>query len=90
MQAQQALAQIAQQLQALRAGNQSIAAFSQFCRAQNDLLGQLPPAFKQVLEHVLDRLESSALFSEESCSFSQMDLFKHLDEWINKASARLG
>ena len=37
-----------------------------------------------------DRLESSALFSEESCSFSQKDLVDSLRMWVDKARATLG
>jgi hypothetical protein len=39
---------------------------------------------------LLDRLESSALFSEESCSFSQSALLDHLDAWLAKAQETLG
>jgi len=38
-----------------------------------------------VLHGLVDRLESSALFSEESCSFSQHDLLDSLQLWIDKA-----
>jgi hypothetical protein len=38
-----------------------------------------------VLLNLLDRLESSALFSEESCSFSQKDLLDNLQVWVDKA-----
>jgi len=38
---------------------------------------------------LLDRLESSALFSEESCSFSQSALLDNLDLWMQKAAAQL-
>ena len=37
------------------------------------------------LLNLLDRLESSALFSEESCSFSQKDLVANLGMWVEKA-----
>jgi len=37
----------------------------------------------------MDRLESSALFSEESCSFSQRDLIDSLQMWADKAALRL-
>jgi hypothetical protein len=36
------------------------------------------------------RLESSALFSEESCSFSQSSLLDQLDAWLAKAAEKLG
>ena len=50
---------------------------------------QLPARFGVVLGDLLDRFESSALFSGESCSFSQEDLMRHLDTWLEKAQARL-
>jgi len=42
-----------------------------------------------VLLGLLDRLESSALFSEESCSFSQKDLLDNLQVWVDKARGQL-
>jgi hypothetical protein len=45
----------------------------------------LPPRFFVVLHDVLDRLESSALFAEESCSFSQQDLLGNLRIWATRA-----
>jgi len=42
-----------------------------------------------VLHQLMDRLESSALFSEESCSFSQRDLIDSLQMWADKAALRL-
>ena len=42
-----------------------------------------------VLGDLLDRLEASALFSEESCSFSQKDLMDNLRVWADKARAKL-
>ena len=49
----------------------------------------LPEKFGVVLGNLLDRLEASALFSEESCSFSQKDLFDSLQMWADKARGRL-
>ena len=49
----------------------------------------LPEKFGTVLGDLLDRLEASALFSEESCSFSQKDLLASLHLWANKARERL-
>ena len=43
----------------------------------------------EVLNQLLDRLESSALFSEESCSFSQRDLLDSLQTWLDKARGQL-
>jgi hypothetical protein len=49
----------------------------------------LPARFDEVLQPLLDRIEASALFSEESCSFSQKDLFASLQLWADKARLRL-
>lgn len=45
----------------------------------------LPEKFGTVLGDLLDRIEASALFSEESCSFSQKDLLDSLQLWLEKA-----
>ena len=42
-----------------------------------------------MLLNLLDRLESSALFTDESCSFSQSDLLDSLQLWANKAQQSL-
>jgi hypothetical protein len=76
-------------LQQLRAGDLGAAAFSDLTRGQSALLALLPPAFAQVLHPLLDRLESSALFSEESCSFSQTTLLDNLQLWLDKAHLQL-
>lgn len=72
-------------------GRQSISAaeLSALARAQSELLAALPPRYTEVLHGLLDRLESSALFSEESCSFSQKDLIANLHTWVDKARAQL-
>ncbi|WP_233261136.1 hypothetical protein [Limnohabitans sp. WS1] len=49
----------------------------------------LPEKFGLVLGNLLDRIESSALFSGESCSFSQKDLLDNLQLWADKARVRL-
>lgn len=49
----------------------------------------LPGPFGEVLGKLLDRIEASALFSEESCSFSQKDLMASLQLWADKARAKL-
>ena len=64
-------------------------AFSHTAREQADLLAALPPRYAEVLHGLLDRLESSALFSEESCSFSQKDLVANLTVWVEKAQTTL-
>lgn len=53
------------------------------------LLAALPARYAEVLHGLLDRLESGALFSEESCSFSQKDLIDSLQMWLDKAGAAL-
>ena len=63
----------------------SAASLSELARSQHGLLAALPPRYAEVLHGLLDRLESSALFSEESCSFSQKDLVDSLQMWIDKA-----
>ena len=49
------------------------------------LLAALPPRYGEVLQGLLDRLESSALFTDESCSFSQKDLLDTLQQRLDKA-----
>jgi hypothetical protein len=59
-----------------------------FCRqvrADVPTWAALPPRYLDVLQSLLDRLESSALFTEESCSFSQRDQFASLQMWLDKA-----
>lgn len=63
----------------------SASALAATALAQTALLGALPPRYAEVLQGLLDRLESSALFSEESCSFSQKDLLANLEVWTDKA-----
>jgi hypothetical protein len=58
-------------------------------RAALVLASSLPPQFGEVLNNILDRLGSSALFTEESCSFSQTGLLENLEVWISKAESRL-
>ena len=74
---------------ALQGGGGSVAALSNEARASGELLAALPPRYGEVLLNLLDRLESSALFSEESCSFSQKDLLDNLQVWVDKARAQL-
>ena len=76
-------------LDALRNDSSTPAAFSTMARAQTSLLAALPPRYEEVLLGLLDRLEASALFSEESCSFSQRDLLDNLQLWLDKATQQL-
>lgn len=75
-------------LEALRAGNLGVQAFSTQVRSQAEGL-PLPARYGHVLGDLLDRLESSALFSEESCSFSQSGLLDNLQLWVDKARGQL-
>lgn len=73
----------------LRSEAISAAAFSELAQAQQDLLATLPSRFAQVWMQLLNRLESSALFTEESCSFSRQDLLENLQRWLDKAAQAL-
>lgn len=55
--------------------------------ASGGLPASLAPRYGDVLNQLLDRLESSALFSEESCSFSQRDLLDAMSQWLQRAQA---
>ncbi|WP_208943442.1 hypothetical protein [Paracidovorax avenae] len=83
------LTALATAVEDLRAARMAPHAFSEEARAQTALLEALPPRYAQVLADLLDRLESSALFSEESCSFSQGGLIDSLQAWVNKAGGVL-
>ena len=83
------LTTLARALQAFERGDHTAAALSTLARQQTTLLAALPPRYSEVLLNLLDRLESSALFSEESCSFSQKDLVANLTIWVEKAQATL-
>ncbi|HEX4879723.1 MAG TPA: hypothetical protein VFV39_07760 [Limnobacter sp.] len=58
-------------------------------RREKDLLAELPAVFEGALESILERLESSAMFSGESCSFSQSDMVAALTVWLDKARSYL-
>jgi len=73
----------------LRANTLGVQAFCALARAQEGLLAALPARYGEVWLGLIDRLESSALFSEESCSFSQSALLDHLDAWLAKAQEKL-
>jgi hypothetical protein len=47
----------------------------------------LPQCYLDVLERMLNQLESAALFTEESCSFSQADMVAALADWLARAKA---
>jgi hypothetical protein len=73
----------------LRTDALGVQAFCALARAQEGLLAALPARYGEVWLGLIDRLESSALFSEESCSFSQSALLDHLDAWLAKAQEKL-
>ena len=90
------LLEASRQLQQLKSGFTQLAqsqgnasSLNQQARSANALLQALPPRYGEVLLNLLDRLESSALFTEESCSFSQKDLLDNLQAWADKAQAQL-
>ncbi len=87
--AQDTLIRLDEDLKRLKAGVIPLHSFLSSSRNAHPLLQALPPRFGEVLHSLLDRLESSALFSEESCSFSQQDLVENLQIWVDKARGRI-
>ena len=60
-----------------------------------DLIGQwrasassltLPPVFGQAMEELLRRMEMSAVFAQDSCSFSSTAVTDQLRKWLDKAA----
>ncbi|MDO9357660.1 MAG: hypothetical protein Q7T70_01545 [Polaromonas sp.] len=86
---QQQLSALGAALQEVRDGKLAVVAFSRLASSQAALLDTLPSKFAPVLQQLLDRLESSALFSEESCSFSQTELLDSLQQWLEHAQRHL-
>jgi hypothetical protein len=84
-----ALATLRTALATLRSDATTDRAFVQMARSQEALFKALPPKFEEVWLALVDRLESSALFNEESCSFSQTDLLDNLAQVLDKAEAKL-
>ncbi len=85
----QAFSRLQDAMQALRQNRISIADFCRVWRGESALLQALPPRFATVMEDLLGRLEAGSLFTEESCSFSQIDLLATLDTWLDKARQTL-
>ena len=83
------LAAVATALQQVRDGVLRPGDFSEAARQHTALLAALPPRYAEVLHDMLNRLESSALFTDESCSFSQQDLLAHVQLWLDKATQQL-
>ncbi len=75
-------------LSARRAGTLGSADFCAQARALT-WPASLPPVYGEALADLLDRLESSALFAGESCSFSDTDLLQAMQAWLDRAEARL-
>lgn len=77
--------------QALKSCEQGHASTSELVRNWRQQATQLPlpERYSEVLSGLLDRMESSALFSEESCSFSQRDQLDALKIWLQKAQHQL-
>ncbi len=89
MTAQSELDALQAALHQLRGDPSQPAAFSRLAQHQQTLVSALPERFNEVLLQLLDRLESSALFTEESCSFSHSGLLDSLQMWIDKAQLQL-
>lgn len=86
--ANEQLEQLSQLLQGLREGRARLETLCELASAA-ELRQALPQQFSVVLDKLVDSLQSSALFTEESCSFSREDLLDSLQMWIDKARARL-
>ncbi|MCB1979080.1 MAG: hypothetical protein KDE69_06615 [Burkholderiaceae bacterium] len=83
------LAALQSALAAHRQDTLSASALCEAARSQKTLLAALPTRYSDVLLDLLNRLESSALFTEESCSFSRSGLLDSLQVWADKAQAVL-
>ncbi|MDQ0140037.1 hypothetical protein [Cupriavidus necator] len=46
----------------------------------------LPPVYGQAMEELLRRLEMSAVFAQDSCSFSSTAVTDQLGRWLDKAA----
>ena len=46
----------------------------------------LPPVFGQAMEELLRRMEMSAVFAQDSCSFSSTAVTDQLRKWLDKAA----
>jgi hypothetical protein len=73
----------------LRVESLNTSAFSASLQNQQALRNALPVRFDEVLMQLMNRLESSALFTDESCSFSRHDLLDSLQLWLDKAEQNL-
>jgi hypothetical protein len=65
-------------------------AFISLWRKQGGALCErLPPTYQRALDDMIMRIESSRLFSGDSCSFSRESLLEAFGTWLEKAEARL-
>lgn len=76
-------------LEALDGTPQGLQGFCAQAHAAASLHQVLPPTYETVLFDLLNRLESSALFDDESCSFSHGDLLASIRAWMDKAGEQL-
>lgn len=84
------LDQLGNALARRRDGSLSPADFARLLRdTASPLCTQLPPRFAEVLEDLCMRLESSQLFSGDSCSFSDRELLDGVGFWIERARLRM-
>lgn len=82
------LAALAPTLDAFAAGSLPVSELTRQWRdAARTHQPALPARYLEVLERVLSQLESAALFTEESCSFSQADMVGALRDWLARARA---
>ena len=84
-----ALDQLHHALEQMREGSLQTRDFCHIARDQDKLLSALPERYQTVWLDLIDRMESSALFTEESCSFSQTELIDSLSIWMDKAQRLL-
>jgi len=77
-------------LDGLRSGHGSVDDLAARIGDAAELRAALPERFDTVLGDLVDRMSASALFVEESCSFSQKDLMDSLQSWLAHARLRLG
>ena len=84
-----ALDQLHHALEQVRDGSLQTRDFCHMARGQAVLLGALPERYQTVWLGLRDRMESSALVTEESCSFSQTELIDSLSIWLDKAQQLL-
>lgn len=79
---------IQQSLDSLQSGTLDTGALLRRLRSA-PLPPELPQRYGEVLNNLLDRLESGAAFSGQSCSFNQDDLIAIVQAWLDKARERL-